>query len=333
MKIAVTGGCGFIGGHVCDCLLYRGFSVRTIGRCTHGNSKYADHVRADIRDFKSIKKATKGCDAIMHYAALINVDESIRAARAFFNTNVFGTFNILEVARERKIPVVYKSTCEVFGNVPYPDKADENYRLMPRSPYAASKLCAERYCLAYQATYDLPITISRGFNTYGPRQNAGPYGAVIPKFIVNACNNAPPRIFGDGHQTRDYIYVKDVAKADVLILEMLVDGKISSGEMFNICTGIEHSIRDIAYRIIDLCGMGDKIKPVYVKARSGEVRRNIGNFEKARITLGWKPEYSFDDGLMETIEWFRTLHEYHNPKKFRSPRDKRGISNRTCQGR
>jgi UDP-glucose 4-epimerase len=320
MKIAVIGGCGFIGSHVCDVLIERGFDVRTIGRCTHGNNEHLEHVRGDITHMKSIEKAIEGCDAIMHYAALINVDESMQKPREYFITNVFGTFNVLEVARMEQLPVVYKSTCEIFGNVPAPELADENFRPMPRGPYAASKLCAERYCLAYHFAYDLPIAISRGFNTYGPRQSAGQYGAVIPKFISRVLSNQPPIIFGDGLQTRDYVYVKDIAKADVLILESLIDNKIS-GEVFNVCTSIERSIKEIAYKTIDLCGKKNEIEPIYIQSRPGEVRRNVGTFEKIKKILGWQPETTFDQGLMEAIEWFkeRQLHEREKSKPLVPP--------------
>ncbi|GAG81122.1 unnamed protein product, partial [marine sediment metagenome] len=245
MKIAVLGGYGFIGSHVCDQLLERGLQVLVIGRCHHNPLSNINHIiahkdvefkQADIRDFKSIEKTIKNCDAIMNYAALINVDESNQSPRLFFDVNVLGAFNVLELARKMNIPTLYKSSSEVFGHVPYPDKANENYPQVPRSPYAISKLCAERYNIVYHLTYDLPVTISRGFNTYGPRQNAGKFGAVIPKFITRVLDNKPPMIFGDGLQTRDYVFVKDMAQADVMILEALIDGKIPGGETFNICS-------------------------------------------------------------------------------------------------
>jgi len=313
LRVAIIGGCGFIGSHVADKLLEEGFDIRIIGRCVHGkipylekllsNGKAVEFMQADVQNFDSIEKATQGCDAIMHYAALINVDQSIEGPRPFFDVNVFGTFNILEIARKRRIPLVYKSTCEVFGNVPYPDKTNEDYRLMPRSPYATSKLCAERYCLAYWITYGLPIAISRGFNTYGPRQKAGEYGAVIPKFITSILKGQPPTIFGDGSQTRDYVYVKDVAEADALILEALIEKKISGGEIFNVCTGVEHSIRDIAKKVIQICNTGIN-EPIFIKARPGEVRRSVGTYEKIKKILEWTPKTSFENGLKETVRYF-----------------------------
>jgi len=314
MKIAVLGGCGFIGSHVCDQLLERGFEILIIGRCVHNPLSNINHIisnkdvefkQADIRDFKSIEKALKNCEAIMNYAALINVDESIQTPRLFFDVNVLGAFNILEIARKKEIPLLYKSSSEVFGHVPYPDKADETYPQMPRSPYAVSKLCAERYNLAYNLTYGLPIVISRGFNTFGPRQNAGKFGAVIPKFITRVLDNKPTRIFGDGLQTRDYVFVKDMAQADVMILEALIDGKIPGGEIFNICSMKDHSIKDIAYKIIKLCEMDHLMEPVFINARPGEVRRLIGTSKKIKQTLGWQPKTTFNEGLMQTIDFFR----------------------------
>jgi len=313
MKVALIGGCGFIGSHICDRLLERGFEIRIIGRCKHKKQKNIKHIlsneavefaQADVRSFESIEKAIKNCDVIMHYAALINVDESIQNPRLFYDVNVFGTFNVLEIARKGNTPLIYKSTCEVFGHIPYPYKAHEDYPPNPRSPYAVSKLCAERYCLAYQLTYDLPIVISRGFNTFGPRQGAGKFGAVIPKFITRVLDDKPPVIFGDGLQTRDYVYVKDIAEADVMILEALIDGRIPGGEVFNVCTGIDKSIRDIAYEIIKLRETKNVLEPVFVDVRPGEVRRSIGTFKKIKQKLGWQPRTSFTEGLRHTMEFF-----------------------------
>lgn len=241
----------------------------------------------------------------MNYAALINVDESIQTPRPFIDVNVLGGLNVLEIARKKEVPILYKSTCEVFGHIPYPDKADETYPQMPRSPYAVSKLCAEKYCLAYQITYGLPIVISRGFNTFGPRQKAGKFGAVIPKFITRVLDNKPPVIFGDGLQTRDYVFVKDVAEADVMLLEALIDGKIPIGEIFNVSTEKDRSIRDIAYEIIKLCEMEGLMEPVFINIRPGEIRRSVGISKKIKQILGWQPKTTFDEGLIQTIDFFR----------------------------
>ncbi len=316
MKIAVLGGCGFIGSHVCDQLLERGFQVLVLGRCLHNPYSNIKHIisnkdvefkQADIRDIKALEKSIKNCDAVMNYAALINVDESNQAPRLFFDVNVLGAFNVLELARKMQIPTLYKSSSEVFGHVPYPDTANEKYPQNPRSPYAISKLCAERYNIVYHLTYDLPVAISRGFNTYGPRQSAGKFGAVIPKFITRVLDNKSPMIFGDGLQTRDYVFVKDMAQADVMILEALIDGKISGGEIFNICTMKDYAIKDIAYKIIELCEMDHLLTPDFVNARQGEVRRLVGTSKKIKQTLGWKPKTSFNEGLTQTIEFYTRL--------------------------
>lgn len=315
MKVAVIGGCGFIGLHVCEHLAKRGFSVRIIGRCSHSHAHQVTEQKgermelreANVLDEVSLKRALTDVDAIMHYAALINVDQSIQTPRPFFEFNVLGTMNVLEIARRMGIPIVYKSTCEVFGNVPAPMIADEDYRPMPRSPYAVSKLCAERYCLAYQATYGIPLVIARGFNTFGPRQSSEKYGAVIPKFIMSTLSGSQPQIYGDGFQERDYVYVRDVADADVAILEALVEQKIPSGEVFNVCTGETKSILRIAKDVIALCGMDGKIQPAFISARPGEVRRNVGSYDKIRKQLSWSPKTSFEQGLAETVDYYRGL--------------------------
>jgi len=308
LKVAIIGGCGFIGSHVKDLLVKKGYSVRIIGRCTH-SSLYrnqilgsAELVQSDIRNFHLLEKAIINCDAVMHYAALIHVDESIQHPQKYFDVNVFGTMNVLEICKKHKLPLFFKSTSEVYGNIPEPSKANEDYPLHPRSPYAVSKMCAERYCLAYYYTFNLPVIVSRGFNTYGPRQKFGKKGAVIARFIRNVLLNEPPQIYGDGLQTRDFIYVSDLVEGDVKIFEALVD-KDLRGEIFNVSFGKDYSIKYLAEKIISLCRKD--IQPIYLPARPGEVRRQVGDNSKMMRYFGWKPKVSLEEGLKETIRFYQ----------------------------
>lgn len=308
MKILVIGGCGFIGRHLCIRLIERGFQVLSLGRCTHPVMQHIKHpsiayTRGDVSDRIAIAKAVNECDAVAHYGAMINVDESIQSPRNFFETNVLGTFNVLDAAKTTEIPMLYKSTSEVYGEVAAPDFADEDYRLAPRSPYAASKVAAELYCRSYATTFGMMVAISRGFNTFGPHQSWAQYGAVIPKFIHAVSEGKAPMVFGDGLQTRDYVYVEDIAEADSMIIERLVSGQVRTGEVFNVCTGKEQRIIDIARSVIDLMG-AKELAPASSPPRPGEVRRNVGSFEKIHASLGWSPKVGFAKGLGMTVKWF-----------------------------
>ena len=309
MKVLVTGGCGFIGSHVVDLLLDKGYEIQVLSRpnCDMGNLGHVkddiDFLTADLVDFQKLNKLVDSdLDGILHFAALINVDQSIENPTIFLDTNVKGTFNILEVARQKQIPrLLYMSTCEVYGNVET-GKADENYPTNPCSPYAVSKLVAEKYAMAYSYSYPKPaVTIIRGFNQYGPRQSAGKYGAVIPKFITRILNRGNIEIFGSGEQMRDYVFVKDTALGIVGAFEK----NLQSGETINLATGIPISINEMAGKICEIIGKPESyIK--HVAGRSGELMRSCGDYSKAKKILKWSPKTSFDDGLKETFNWFNS---------------------------
>lgn len=307
MSILVTGGCGFIGSHLVEELIQRGHEVSVLGwpyqlenlETVKGRFKY---IRGDIRDKDVIDRAI-GADVegILHLAALINVDQSIQSPELFIDTNVIATVNIMETARIRNISkLLYMSTCEVYGNV-LQGKADEDHKANPRSPYAASKFAAERYLLAYAATYDKPnIVIIRGFNQYGPRQNAGQHGAVIPKFITSLLSDRKIQVHGDGSQTRDYVYVKDTVRG----IADAFEESIPNGEVINLATGVETSIRDIAVATCKLAGKKPDEYLEFVKDRPGQLIRSCGDSGKAKRLLGWEPTIPFEQGLSLTFEWY-----------------------------
>ncbi|HEV2193882.1 MAG TPA: GDP-mannose 4,6-dehydratase, partial [Nitrosopumilaceae archaeon] len=184
--------------------------------------------------------------------------------------------------------------------IAFPYKADENYPVyMPKSPYAVSKFSSEAYCRSYYLTYDYPIVITRGFNTFGPRQKAGSKGAMIPSFALRVLKDKPPMIYGDGEQTRDYTYVEDIAEGISRCLTL--DKAI--GETIHLCSGIDRKAIDVAQQVIDICGKSDKLKPEHIKPRPGEMRRSIGDNSKAKKLLNWEPKIDFEQGVKNAIDF------------------------------
>ncbi|MFC2017365.1 dTDP-glucose 4,6-dehydratase [Chloroflexota bacterium] len=307
MSIVVTGGFGFIGSHLVEELVQRGHEVKVIGLPCHLENLEAVQersklIRLDIRDRDAVNKAIDlEVEGVLHLAALINVDQSIESPEQFFETNVAATLDIMEVMRKKSIPkLLYMSTCEVYGNIPQ-GKADENYPTNPRSPYAASKFAADRYLLAYAYTYDKPrITVIRGFNQYGPRQNAGQGGAVIPRFITKLLDGQKIQLYGDGHQTRDYLYVKDTVRGIADAFEK----NLPTGEVINLGTGVDTSIRDIAIALCKLTGKEPERYIEFVRERPGELMRSCGDYSKAKRLLAWEPVVSFEQGLSLTFDWY-----------------------------
>lgn len=308
MNIVVVGGCGFIGSHLSEELIRRGHNVEIIGfNCQEENlvsmkGRYK-FIRVDITDRAGVREAINAnVDGVIHLAALINVDQSIQYPRLFFATNVAGTFNVLEAVSEKRIPkLLYMSTCEVYGNIPE-GKATESHPTNPRSPYAASKFAAERYLLSYAYTYREPkITIVRGFNQYGTRQNPGSKGAVIPIFITRLLRGENILIHGDGSQTRDYVYVNDTVKG----LANAFEKDLPSGEIINLATGTDTSIKEVATMICKLLGKNPEEHMEFIEDRPGQIMRSCGDYSKAKELLGWAPETPLDRGLKTCIEWYK----------------------------
>lgn len=307
MKVLVTGGAGFIGSHVIERLLSLDHDVVTTiididkpGKVDHLLEEI-DFMEGDIRHYDDCVRAVRGVDCIIHLAALINVDHSIQVPLDFYETNVRGTMNLLEAVRNEPSvkKFVYMSTCEVYGNK-LEGQLKETGLCDPRSPYAASKYAAERYCLSYYHTYKKPeITIVRGFNTFGPRQSYGVRGAVIAIFVTNVLNGIAPTIFGSGNQQRDYVPVGDMARGIV----SAVLTRDLGGEIINLASGKSISINEIATTVLQL--LGSVQKPNYIHSRAGEVMRSCGDPSKAKELLDWEVKKNFLEGLKDTIEYFR----------------------------
>lgn len=310
MKILITGGAGFIGSHLCDRFIREGHTVICLDNFLNGNLTNIRHlinykafklINGDIRDFDLLEKIMPGVDAVYHLAAQIHVDRSIIEPKLTYDINVLGTQNILEAARMYDVEkIIHMSTSEVYGSaqsVPM----DESHPLNAPHPYGASKIAADRMCHAYNETYKMNITIVRPFNAFGPRQKDTGYGGVMSIFVKRLMNGQPPIVYGDGRQTRDYTYVDDLVEALSLVLKHRKPMTVP----LNLGSGREIKIIDLAKMIIDLCGQHNRIKPVFVEPRPGEVRRLLADNSRAQKLLGWVPKWSFEDGVARLIDWYK----------------------------
>ena len=309
MKIFVTGGAGFIGSnfirHVLS--LNQGYAVVNYDKLTYagnlanlesmaGNPNYL-FVRGDICDASAVETAMRGCDAVVHFAAESHVDRSIYEPAPVIETNVTGTFVMLQVAR--KLPVerfVHISTDEVYGDMAPGAFADEDSPLQPSSPYSASKAASDLLVRSYVRTYGFPGVITRSSNNYGPYQFPEKF---LPLMITNALDDKPLPIYGDGKQQRDWLHVKDNCRG---ILAVLQGGRI--GEVYNIGgLDVEENLT-IARKLLQLTGKPETLLS-YVKDRPGHDRRYALHCDKMEKHLGWKPEVPLDQGLRETIDWYK----------------------------
>jgi len=308
MKILITGGVGFIGSHLCHHFINQGHKVICLDNFASGDisnirSLVANNnfkfFQANICDDK-IKHYFNGVDIVIHLAAQIHVDKSEIEPNTTYNTNVMGTLNILKLCRQYDVKkMIYASTSEVYGTA-QTNPMNENHPLDAPHPYGASKTAADRMCYAYAKTFGMNVVIVRSFNLYGPKQKASGYGGVISLFTNKCLKGMPPLIYGSGDQRRDYLYVKDIVNAYDLITHSKKD---LGGEAFNFGTGKSISINELAHKILAL--FNSDTKPKHVEARPGEVNELICDYSKATELLGWKPEYSFDRGLAEFVDWYK----------------------------
>jgi len=306
MNILVTGGAGFIGSNLVSDLVDKGFNVYVIDNLSTGDienirelieSNKIEFYKGDIRDQELISKVVNSCDVVIHCAAIVSVQYSIENPVETNSVNIDGTVNLLNTAVNSKVKnFIFISSCSVYGNPLYLP-IDESHPLNPISPYAISKLSAEKYVSLYSRLYDLNSVILRLFNVYGPRQGVNPYSGVIVKFINRVKLRKPPIIFGDGLQTRDFIYVMDVAKAIELSIEFR--GK---GEIFNIGSGKEITIKELAEMIMDLFNV--KYEPIFAEPRPGDIKRSVANIHKAVRHLNFWPEIELKEGLAKTIQYY-----------------------------
>lgn len=302
MKVLVTGGAGFIGGHLVERLVALGHAVVVLDNLSTGNMRNLqavegrfELVQGSILDSDAIAKATEGCNAIFHLAAIASVPKSVADPVGSEYTNTVGTINLLEAARKVGAQFVFSSSSAVYGNGEEPIKT-ESLVPMPMSPYAVQKLASEGYVATYAALHGVPGISLRYFNVYGPRQDPnGDYAAVIPKFIERAKDGRDLTIFGTGEQTRDFVHVSDVVEANIRAAQ----ASNANGQAINVCTGLRISMNDLAEAIVAAEPTASKI--CHAEARSGDVLHSCGDPGRLRDDLGYVPAISLTDGLRATV--------------------------------
>jgi dTDP-glucose 4,6-dehydratase len=311
VRVLVTGGCGFIGSHFVKRLVAAGDQVAVLDKLTYsGNPANLhgvehDFVTGDIANREAVEEAGDGCDAVVNFAAETHVDRSILAAADFIRTDVVGTHVLLEWARATGARFVQVSTDEVYGDVASGASSREDDPLLPSSPYAASKAGGDLQVLAYVRTYGVNACITRGSNTYGPNQYPE---KLIPLFVTNALDGEPLPLYGDGRQRRDWLHVDDHCAGIELVLR-----RGDAGEVFNLGASAERENVDVAHRIIELTGAEPHLLR-HVADRPGHDRRYALDSSKI-ARLGWSPKRGFEEGLAETVEWYRANRKWWQPIK------------------
>ena len=306
----VTGGAGFIGSNLCEAILGMGYRVRCLDDLSTGKQANVDlfidnpqyeFIKGDVKDLDTCMKACEGVDYVLHQAAWGSVPRSIEMPLFYCANNIQGTLNMLEAARQKGVKkFVYASSSSVYGDEAHlPKKEGIEGNLL--SPYALTKRCDEEWAKIYTMHYGLDTYGLRYFNVFGRRQDPhGAYAAVIPKFIKMLLNDERPTINGDGRQSRDFTYIENVIEAN---LKACLAPHEAAGQAFNVAYGGREYLNDIYQALVD--ALGKDIQPIYGPDRKGDIKHSNADISKAREMLGYDPEYDFQRGLNEAIDWYK----------------------------
>jgi len=327
--ILITGGAGFIGSNLAKSLLKRGYKVIVLDDLSRSDTEnirecynYSPNfyfVKGSVMDFNLVDRLMHNADMVFHLAAQVHWEESIDNPMESFQINTLGTLNVLESMRRnlcRRDPVkllLFASSSEVYGTAQYVPM-DEKHPFNPQSPYAAGKAAADRLCSAFYHVYKIPVVILRQFNTYGPGQRLKGYSAVVPKFISQVLNNNPPTIYGTGKQSKDFHYIDDLLSAYMLILQNWENFDLF-GQAINFGTGKETSINSLADVILDVVSkkigkpLKEKLRPINLPPRPGEVMRFIADISLAKKKLGFEPKVTLEEGISKYVDWFVENHK------------------------
>jgi UDP-glucose 4-epimerase len=306
-RIVVTGGAGFVGSNIVKRLLSGGATVVVMDDFYTGmmdnlptDDRKLEVVRGSVTDFQLVSDVVKGANVVIHEAAR-NIIVSTRNPREDYEVNIGGTLNVLLAVRETGVPrVVYASSASVYGNPRYlPINEDDATNML--SPYSVSKFAGENYCKAFYESYGLSASVVRYSNVYGTGQRPdNPYCGVVSKFFESAMAGEPPRIHGDGDQTRDFTYIDDVVEATLLAGFTAK----AEGQVYNVGTGRETTVNQLARLIIEVTGAG--VEPAYIDRRDiDNIRRRVVNIEKIRRELRWVPSITIEQGLRRTYQWLK----------------------------
>jgi UDP-glucose 4-epimerase len=308
-KVLVTGGAGFIGSNLTEALLKQGHRVRVLDDFSTGKRENLlydetypslEMVEGDIRDLAVCQKAMKGIEHVFHQAALPSVQRSVEDPLGSNAVNAGGTLNILFAAREETVKrVIYASSSSIYGDTPTLPKHEEMLS-NPLSPYALQKYIGEQYCRLFYQLYGLETVSLRYFNIFGPKQDpASVYSAVIPRFIDALLKGHPPLIFGDGEQSRDFTYIDNVVRANLLAMS----AEHLQGEAINIACGKRVSLNQLLNILKEI--VGSKVSPVHEEPRKGDVKHSLADINKGKRLLNYDPQVGIEMGLKKTVEFFQ----------------------------
>ncbi len=307
MRCVVTGGAGFIGSNIVGELLRLGHDVCVVDSLATGNARNLEQVKrritfvnGDVRDLSGLREAFRGAEVVFHQAALASVPMSVEDPLLFNDVDATGTLNVLVAARDAGARrVVYASSSSVYGATRH-IRMHEGLAPNPMVPYAVAKLAGEHYCRAFTASYGLETVSLRYLNVFGPRQVArSNYGGVIPMFIVQMLRGQRPTIFGDGRQSRDFIHVANAVHANMLAMTT----REGVGKAFNVGSGKRYDLLQLMAALNR--ALGTRVEPLFGPPRAGDMRHLVGDTRYAKALLGYQPVMSFEDGLADTVAWFR----------------------------
>jgi UDP-glucose 4-epimerase len=304
----VTGGAGFIGSHLVEALTAAGRAVRVFDDFSTGRRENLVHIapppeilEATLTDASAVERAVAGCEVVFHLGALASVAKSVEDPLLNHAINATGTLNVLNAARKAGVRrVVYAGSASAYGGADDPAGQDEETPLCALSPYAAAKLAGEFYCQSFAAVYPIETVRLRFFNVFGPRQRAdSPYSGVIAIFTALLTSGRTPTVYGDGLQSRDFVSVRDVAKA----LKLAADVPGISGQVYNVGTGSSVTLLELLAMLNKL--LGTSAVPVHGPPRAGDIRNSRAKIDRIRRDLGFEPTVTFEEGLRQTLDWYR----------------------------
>lgn len=309
----VTGGAGFIGSNLTQALLDEGHSVRVVDNFSTGRRENlsdlagrTDLLEGDLFHLETARAAVRDMEFVLHHAALPSVPRSVDNPIESNEAGVTATLNLLVASRDAGVKrLVFASSSSIYGNQDETKAKVESMLPAPISPYGVSKLAAESYCRVFWHAYGFEAVALRYFNVFGPRQNpASEYAAVIPRFITALLRGAPPTVYGNGEQTRDFTYIGNVVKGNLLAIS--APSERVAGQVFNMAAGGETSLNQLIEILQELTGA--TVAPSYEPARAGDILHSRSDISKAREQLGYEPPVSLIDGLRDTVEWYRQNH-------------------------